>query len=130
MPNKDLLLKALVGETTERTPWVPFVGVHGGALVGVDSEEYLKSADHIVDALNIAAERYKPDGLPVVFDLQLEAEILGCELNWAKETPPSVTSHPLDEDYDIASLPEFSLDKGRIPLVLDTVRRADRKSTR
>lgn len=124
MPNKDLLLKALVGEPTKRTPWVPFVGVHGGALVGVDATEYLQSADHIVDALKISAARYKPDGLPVVFDLQLEAEILGCELNWAKETPPSVASHPLDEDYNIASLPEFSLDKGRIPLVLDAVRRA------
>ncbi len=124
MPNKDLLLKALVGKPTERAPWVPFVGVHGGALVGVDATEYLKSADHIVEALKISAERYKPDGLPVVFDLQLEAEILGCELNWAKETPPSVTSHPLDEDYDIASLPEFDITKGRIPLVLDAVRRA------
>jgi len=124
MPNKELLLKALVGEATERTPWVPFVGVHGGALVGVDATEYLKSADHIVDALKIAAERYKPDGLPVVFDLQLEAEILGCELSWAKETPPSVASHPLGEDYDIAGLPEFDMTKGRIPLVLDAIRRA------
>lgn len=124
MPNKELLLKALVGETTERIPWVPFVGVHGGALVGVDATEYLKSADHIVDALKISAERYKPDGLPVVFDLQLEAEILGCELNWAKETPPSVASHPLGEDYDIAGLPDFDMTKGRIPIVLDAIRRA------
>ena len=124
MPNKELLFNALVGEATERTPWVPFVGVHGGALVGVDATEYLKSADHIVNALKIAAERYKPDGLPVVFDLQLEAEILGCELSWAKETPPSVASHPLDDDYDIAGLPEFDVTKGRIPLVLDAVRRA------
>jgi uroporphyrinogen decarboxylase len=124
MSNKQDLLKALVNEPTERTPWVPFVGVHGGALVGVDSEAYLKSSDHIVDALKIAAERYNPDGLPVVFDLQLEAEILGCELNWAKETPPSVASHPLDDDYDIAGLPEFDITKGRIPLVLDAVRRA------
>ena len=124
MPNKNLLLKALVGEKTERTPWVPFVGVHGGSLVGVDAEAYLKSTDHIVEALKISAERYKADGLPVVFDLQLEAEILGCELAWAKETPPSVASHPLGEDYNIAGLPEFSMDKGRIPLVLEAVRRA------
>ncbi|MBK1875611.1 uroporphyrinogen decarboxylase family protein [Pelagicoccus mobilis] len=124
MPNKDLLLKALKCEQTERTPWVPFVGVHGGSLVGVDSEAYLKSSDKIVEALKVAADRYRPDGLPVVFDLQLEAEILGCQLSWAKETPPSVASHPLDDDYDMDSLPEFSVEKGRIPLVLDAVRRA------
>jgi uroporphyrinogen decarboxylase len=37
MSDKNLLLKALRGEITERAPWVPFVGVHGGALVGVDA---------------------------------------------------------------------------------------------
>lgn len=41
MGNKSLLLKALRGEATERAPWVPFVGVHGGALIGVDAEAYL-----------------------------------------------------------------------------------------
>lgn len=120
---KQILLDALQSKPVSRTPWVPFVGVHGGALVGTDATEFLKSADHIVSGLKAAAERYRPDGLPVVFDLQLEAEILGCELAWAKETPPSVASHPLDEDYDLAALPEFSVDKGRMPLVLDAVRR-------
>jgi uroporphyrinogen decarboxylase len=99
------------------------VGVHGGALIGVDAKEYLQSADHIVKGLGEAARRYRPDGLPVVFDLQLEAEILGCELVWAEQTPPSVASHPLGDDYDLGSLPAFALEKGRIPLVLDAVRR-------
>ena len=120
---KELLLAALRGESTSRSPWVPFVGVHGGALVGVDATTYLQDADHIVNGLTQAVKRYQPDGLPVVFDLQLEAEILGCDLVWAKETPPSVASHPLGEDYNIAGLPEFSLGAGRLPLVLDAVRR-------
>ncbi len=120
---KELLLKALRSEPVSRPPWVPFVGVHGGALVGVSATEYLKSADHIVNGMKLAAERYQADGLPVVFDLQLEAEILGCDLAWAEETPPSVASHPLDEDYDIDGLPDFSINKGRMPLVLDAIRR-------
>lgn len=124
MSDKSILLKALRNETTERTPWVPFVGVHGGALVGVDSEAYLKSADHIVEGMKLATELYKPDGLPVVFDLQLEAEVLGCELVWAKETPPSVATHPLGDDYDIAALPDFSMDQGRLPLVLEAIHRS------
>jgi MtaA/CmuA family methyltransferase len=123
MSDKSILLKALRNEPVERTPWVPFVGVHGGALVGVNSEQYLQSADHIVQGMKLAAERYQPDGLPVVFDLQLEAEILGCDLVWADETPPSVASHPLGDDYDIDGLPEFSMEKGRLPLVLDAIRR-------
>jgi len=123
MSDKSILLKALRSEPVERIPWVPFVGVHGGSLVGADAEEYLKSADKIVAGLESAVKRYNPDGLPVVFDLQLEAEILGCQLVWAKETPASVASHVLDEDYDLGSLPEFTAEKGRMPLVLDTVRR-------
>lgn len=121
---KQILINALRCQPTERTPWVPFVGVHGGALIGVNATEYLQNADHIVAGLKAAAERYSPDGLPVVFDLQIEAEILGCDLAWAAETPPSVASHPLDEDYDLSSLAEFNVGKGRIPLVLDAVRRS------
>lgn len=124
MTGKDILLKALRSEPVERVPWVPFVGVHGGSLVGVDAEAYLKDADHIVAGLKEAVARYQPDGLPVVFDLQLEAEILGCQLAWARETPPSVASHPLGEDYDLEGLPAFGTDKGRMPLVLDAVRRS------
>ena len=124
MNGKEILLATLRNEPAERVPWVPFVGAHGGALVGADAEAYLKSADLIVDGMREAARRYRPDGLPVVFDLQLEAEILGCQLAWAKETPPSVASHPLGDDYDLAGLPAFSTEKGRIPLVLDAIRRA------
>jgi len=124
MSNKSNLFKALRNEPVERTPWVPFVGVHGGALVGVDAEAYLKSADHIVNGMIEANKRYQPDGLPIVFDLQLEAEILGCDLVWAKETPPSVATHPLGDDYNIDALPEFSMDKGRLPIVLDAIRRS------
>jgi uroporphyrinogen decarboxylase len=122
MNGKQLLLNALQSKPVERTPWVPFVGVHGGSLIGANATEYLKNPEHVVAGLKLAAGRYRPDGIPVVFDLQIEAEILGCELAWAEETPPSVASHPLDENYDIAGLPEFSVQKGRMPQVLEAVR--------
>jgi uroporphyrinogen decarboxylase len=125
MSNKQLLLDALSGKTTERPAWVPFVGVHGGQLLGVTAEEYLKSADRIVEGLSRAAELYRPDGLPVVFDVQIEAEVLGCELNWSNEGPPSVLTHPLEMGLTLADLPTFSTDQGRFPLIgeaLDRVR--------
>lgn len=123
MSDKNLLLSALRCEPTERVPWVPFVGVHGGALIGVDATRYLQSADCITEAIIAAAKRYDADGIPVVFDLQMEAEVLGCELAWAKESPPSVASHPLDEDYSLDALPQFSLTKGRMPVAFEAVRR-------
>ena len=47
MNDKQILFKALKGEKTERIPWVPFVGCHGGSLIGVDAESYLKSGELI-----------------------------------------------------------------------------------
>lgn len=122
MHGLSLIEKAFNLEKVERTPWVPFVGVHGGHLIGVDAEQYLKSAQNMIAGLTKAIELYKPDGIPVSFDLQLEAEILGCRLNWAKENPPAVVSHPLSEGVLLSSLKIPEAHKGRIPLVLETTR--------
>lgn len=118
MTGKDLLFKAIRGEETSRPAWVPFVGCHGGSLIGETATAYLQSADLIVKGLKKANELYKPDGLPVVFDLQIEAEILGCRLHWADEVPPSVSSHPLAEGVTISDLPEIDETKGRFPVVV------------
>ena len=93
---KDLIFKALRHETVDSVPWVPFAGVHAGKLKGYTAEEMLQSSDKIVDSLEEVVKLYMPDGIPVLFDLQIEAEILGCDLLWAKDNPPSVVSHPLE----------------------------------
>jgi len=122
MHGLSLLKKAIRLEPVERVPWVPFVGVHGAYLIGVDAEQYLKSAKNMVAGLSKAIELYKPDGIPVSFDLQLEAEILGCKLNWAKENPPAVVTHPLSEGVLLSSLKVPTAADGRIPIVLETTR--------
>ncbi|HOW71001.1 MAG TPA: uroporphyrinogen decarboxylase family protein [Phycisphaerae bacterium] len=126
MNGRELLLKALGNEPTPRSAWVPFVGVHGAKMLGLSAEQYLRSGGSIVAALLKAKDLYRPDGLPVVFDLQLEAEILGCQMHWGEETPPSVSSHPLN-DRSVADLPSFDVSKGRFPVVLDALREAKRR---
>lgn len=120
---RQLVLDAMSCKPVERIPWVPFVGVHGGKLKGVSADAVLKSADLIVAGLVEARKRYQADGLPLVFDLQIEAEILGCELHWAKDVPPSVVSHPL-KTGKLADLPAFGIDKGRFPIGLEVARKA------
>jgi MtaA/CmuA family methyltransferase len=122
MKGKQLVLTALGGGQTTSTPWVPFVGVHGGFLIGKNASEYLHSADLMVSGISKAIELYDPDGIPVCFDLQIEAEALGCQLGWAEENPPAVLSHPLAGNMNIAGLLPFSQDQGRIPAVLDATR--------
>ena len=81
MTNKELIMTALKGGETPRPAWVPFVGVHGGYIIGKTASEYLKSSDLIVEGVLKAYELYQGDGMPVSFDLQMEAEVLGCELH-------------------------------------------------
>lgn len=124
MTGKELLFQTLRHEKTERAPWVPFAGVHAGKLVDADATEVLTNEDTLVNALMEVNRLYKPDGQPVVFDLQLEAEVLGCDLVWAKDGPPSVASHPLADTMTIpcrCTLP--TAESGRMPMVLSAMRR-------
>ena len=118
---KQLIFDALTGKTTERTPWLPFVGCHGGALIGKNAEEYLQSGELIAQGVREAIRQYRPDGIPVMFDLQIEAEALGCGLQWAQENPPAVVSHVLEsQPLSALSLPDESA--GRIPEMLKAIR--------
>ncbi|QGY42101.1 uroporphyrinogen decarboxylase [Maribellus comscasis] len=122
MDGLKLLERVFRLEEVERVPWVPFVGVHGGKLLNVDAEMYLKDSKYIVDGISKAVELYKPDGIPVAFDLQIEAEILGCKIVWSKENPPAVVSHPLSEGVELASLSLPTENDGRIPVVIETTK--------
>lgn len=114
---KDLVFKALRCEETERVPWVPFTGVHCAKLIGMDAAEFLASPENNVRGVALAAEKYLADGICAVFDLQIEAEALGCSLKWSKNNPPAVSSHVL-ENKAIEELPEFTRELGRIPCAL------------
>ena len=101
LTGKERIIKTIKGEAVDRVAWVPFAGVHAGSLLGYTATEVLTDADKLVESLIKTHELYTPDGMPVVFDLQVEAEILGCELVWSDDTPPSVKTHPLETDSTI-----------------------------
>lgn len=117
---KELVISAIERKQVDRIPWVPFCGVHGGKLIGVTATDYLKNANNIVKGIDKAVELYKPDGVPVAFDLQIEAETFGCELSWSDNNPPAVISHPLAEDkVKLDDLKVPGKDDGRIPIVIE-----------
>ncbi len=122
---KDLIFQTLRHETTSRSPWVPFAGVHAGKLKGYTAEDVLKDSDKLYESLLEVFRLYRPDGMPIIFDLQVEAEILGCELLWAKDNPPSVRTHPLAGE--VKALPckckMPTVESGRLPMILDVMKR-------
>ncbi len=121
---KELIFQTLRHEKTDSIPWVPFAGVHAGKLKGYSADEILTDSDKLVESLLEVKKLYTPDGMPVLFDLQVEAEILGCNLLWAKNNPPSVKSHPYSEGNEIPCACKIPTEEsGRIPMILDAMRR-------
>lgn len=119
---KDLLLKTLQHQPVESIPWVPFAGVHAGKLKGYSAKTVLTDGDKLFESLLEVNRLYDPDGQPVLFDLQVEAEILGCDLAWAEDAPPSVASHPLSGASHIPErFPEQS--DGRLPMILSVMQK-------
>ena len=122
MTPKELLFKCLRHEETERPAWVPMAGVHAGFLKGYAADEVYQDADKLVESLLEVNKLYSPDGLLLLFDLQLEAEIMGCRIQWEKNSPPCVRSHPLEDNMIIPDK-KLGRDEGRLPLVIDVTRR-------
>jgi uroporphyrinogen decarboxylase len=69
------------------------------------------------------AKKYKADGIPLVFDLSIEAHALGCELKWWPDNVPSVTTHPCaDKTPAEAGLQMPIKDSGRWPVIFEAAR--------
>lgn len=122
MTGKELIFNVLQKKPVSRTPWVPYTGSQIANLKGYAADEMFQNADKYLECLLEAEAQYLPDGMPAIFDLQVEAEILNCDLTWYKNTPPTVCSHPLADDFTI---PTQKLNKtdGRIPLIMDVMKR-------
>lgn len=126
MTPKETIFATLRHEETDQVPWVPFAGVHAGKLTGYNATEILSDGEKLLESLREVNKLYKPFGLPVIFDLQVEAECLGCELTWAEDAPPSVSKHPLEgtEELEVpcrCTIP--TKEDGRIPMILDVMRK-------
>lgn len=121
---KQIIFDILDHKRAERPAWVPFAGIHAGKLTGASAIEVLKDEDKLYEALMQVNKLYRPDGQPVLFDLQVEAEILGCELQWSEDTPPTVKTHPYDEERLIPCRCKMpTKESGRLPMILRTMER-------
>lgn len=126
MNRKEILIKTLQHEVTEHTAWVPFAGVHAGKLLGYNATEVLQDEEKLFQSLMEVNKLYKPAGQPVIFDLQVEAECLGCDLVWADDAPPSVSKHPLEGTEELETPCYCTIptkESGRIPIILRVMKR-------
>lgn len=117
MTGKERVFAAFKHEKTDTVPWVPFAGVHAGKLIGETAKTVYTDETALIRSLEEVHKLYRPDGQPIMFDLQIEAEFLGCDLLWSEDAPPTVTTHPLEGTDEIPeTLPTGN--EGRLKMAL------------
>ncbi len=122
MKGRELVHAVFRHEKVPVIPWVPYTGIHAGKVKGYTAPEVLRDSEKLFESVLEINRLYDPDGQTTMFDLQLEAEILGCGLCWSDFNLPMITSHPLAENETVPrEVPQKS--QGRLPLALETVRR-------
>jgi uroporphyrinogen decarboxylase len=100
--------------------WVPYAGVHCAYLIEENAETYLKDPALIAKGVVNAAKTYRADGIPLLFDLTVEAHALGCEIKWWSDNVPSITSHPCSHKTpQEAGLKALDKNSGRWPLIFE-----------
>lgn len=122
--SKQLLVEALRGGRTTRAPWLPYACINCAFLTGQTAEAYLKHPELMAAGIEAAARRYRADGIPLLFDLSVEANAAGCELNWWADNVPSVTTHPCSgmESPKKLGLPAPTPESGRWPVIFEAAR--------
>ncbi|MHA1993963.1 MAG: uroporphyrinogen decarboxylase family protein [Candidatus Hodarchaeales archaeon] len=117
---RELIVQTYSHENTH-VPWVPFAGIHAGRLKGYTASEILQDKAKFLECLLEVKKTYYPDGMPVIFDLQVEAEILGCNLRWSDKAPPMVIDHPCSEEMIVLEkIPERH--EGRLPIIIEVMK--------
>jgi len=120
---KQKLIDAYRGKRTDTPPWVPYAGVHCAFLINEPADKMLKDPELLAKGVVNATKRYKADGIPLVFDLSVEANSVGCDLKWWPDNVPSVTSHPCsDKTPADAGLQLPTKESGRWPVLFEAAR--------
>jgi len=115
---KQLLIDAIRGKKTPKPPWVPYSGVHSAFLIGESADKFMQTPELLAKGTVEAARKYKADGVPLAFDLSIEATSMGCGIKWWPDNVPSVTTHPCsDKTVAEAGLKIPGKNDGRWPVI-------------
>jgi uroporphyrinogen-III decarboxylase len=124
--SKDLVRDLFRLKELPRPPFIPWISSFAAQLEQISVQEMLSDPGLLSTALLNAQELFGYDAIAVGLDSSLEAEALGCQIDWpgSDDSLPSIVSHPLSEGMSLQDLekPDF-LQKGRIPVFLEAFKR-------
>ena len=128
LTGRQYMIAALKRQHLDRVPITTLIGPYCTRLTRYSVREILTDARKSAEAHLAFHERYRPDSIVVYNDIYLEAEAVGCEL----EFPEDNIAHPkgllLKNSADLAKLkvPDPKKD-GRIPYYIEVCQRVAEK---
>jgi MtaA/CmuA family methyltransferase len=129
--SRDETLALLMGRQNPRIPvfsGLPSLTASGLAMAGIRYCEAHTDAVKMARAAATTFEKYGFESAVVPFDLCVEAEALGCSVDFQAEADtllPPIVDTPLSVDlaFEHLSIPDDVSRAGRIPLVAEALRR-------
>ena len=132
LTGKHYMMSALKRQYADRIPTTVLIGPYCSRIAGYTVKEILTDARKSADAHLAFYNRFQPDSVIVYNDIYLEAEAVGCEMEFPEDRISNPKSLLLEEKSDLAklSIPDPKKD-GRLPYFLELCERvsADVKKT-
>ncbi|MCF7935539.1 MAG: uroporphyrinogen decarboxylase family protein [Synergistales bacterium] len=107
-----------------RTPVAPLLGHPGAPLTGTTLKANLTDPATQTASLKALEEAVSPDALFLFMDLTVEAEALGCSIEFDDNAPPSVEHSPITDASKLGDLDTSQDLPGRMSTFVEVVRQA------
>jgi uroporphyrinogen-III decarboxylase len=128
--SKELVRSLFSGKPISRPPFIPYMATAAAQFMQVPVKQMFSDPTTLANSLQACQRLFKYDATTVLLDTTLEAEALGCQIEWQEREPPKVVSHLLEgkapESLDVSGIET----RGRIPVVLEAARRLSQTTGR
>ncbi len=127
LTGRDRIVAAMKRTCADRIPVSLILGPFRAAVLGCSAGEYFQDPRKLVDSTLAAYELFHQDSVDVVWDIHMEAEAAGAELEFPDDGVPRVRKHVLSQKSALSSLhlprPESS---ARYPRYLEACKAVSR----
>ena len=124
---RERIVAAMKRSYADRIPVGLMLGPFRAALLKCSLKEYWTDWKKLVEGTLFAYERFGHDAVEISWDIMMEAETAGAELEFRDDSVPQVKKHALAEKKNLGKLAVPDPEKaGRYPLYLEACRSAAR----
>jgi hypothetical protein len=118
------VIRDLIKERLPSKPiFAPIIFTLSAKMENMPIRIFLSNPTKIVSAIRELQKFLRNDGVVAYFDTTLEAEACGCALDWEYMSPKVVSHLPKDERSFAEISRKKILDKGRMPVAIEVVKR-------